>query len=128
MLKKTTDLDPLFIRTLQWASNKGSDGFKMSELREAIAKNDDEWVWIQRMMLGEINGDTPLIFHLGQHRREDGEYKYFLTGSGNSVLMDYLELKEARESSTQAKYIAIGSLIIATLVGIAQIAIQIYCR
>lgn len=38
---------------------------------------------------------------------------------------DYEELKEARESSRRAMYIAIGSLVIATTVGIAQILVQI---
>ena len=45
-----------------------------------------------------------------------------------SKVTDYEELKEARESSKRAMYIAIGSLIIATMVGIAQIIIQIYFR
>jgi hypothetical protein len=121
--EKLIDL-PLFIRVLQWASDRGSVGFKMEELKQAVVKDDDEWVWIQRMMLGEINGDPPLLCHLGSHHK-GGEYTYFITGSGASVLLDYLELKEARESSKEAKYIAIGSLILATIVGIAQIVVQI---
>lgn len=43
-----------------------------------------------------------------------------------SKVTDYDELKEARESSRKAIYVAIGSLIIATLVGIAQIVVQVY--
>ena len=43
-------------------------------------------------------------------------------------MTDYDELREARESSKKAMYIAIGSLIIATLVGIAQIVVQICFR
>jgi len=45
-----------------------------------------------------------------------------------SKVTDYEELKEARESSRKAMYIAVGSLIIATIVGIAQILVQIFCR
>lgn len=45
-----------------------------------------------------------------------------------SKVTDYEELKEARESSRRAVYIAIGSLIIATIVGIAQIIVQIYFK
>ncbi len=45
-----------------------------------------------------------------------------------SMVTDYDELREARESSKKAMYIAIGSLIIATLVGIAQIVVQICFR
>ncbi len=45
-----------------------------------------------------------------------------------SKVTDYDELKEARESSKKAMYIAVGSLVIATLVGIAQITVQICYR
>lgn len=43
-----------------------------------------------------------------------------------SMVTDYDELKEARESSKRAMYIAIGSLIVATIVGVAQIVVQVY--
>ena len=42
-----------------------------------------------------------------------------------SMVTDYDELREARESSRRAMYIAIGSLVIATIVGITQIVLQI---
>lgn len=42
--------DQLFIRVLQWASDRGSHGFKMEELREATVKDEAEWVWVQRML------------------------------------------------------------------------------
>jgi hypothetical protein len=42
-----------------------------------------------------------------------------------SAYFDYVQLKEAREGSKNAIYIAVASLVIATLVGIAQIAVQI---
>lgn len=45
-----------------------------------------------------------------------------------SMVTDYDELKEARESSRKAMYIAIGSLVLATLVGIVQIIVQICYR
>jgi hypothetical protein len=125
MFSKKKAKDPLFIRTLQWASDRGSVGFKMDELKAAVAYDDGEIVWVKRMMLGEINGEPPLIANLGSYHT-GGEYLYFITGSGASALMDYLELKEARESSKHAMFIAMGSLFIATLVGIAQIVVQIY--
>jgi len=43
-----------------------------------------------------------------------------------SKVTDYEELKEARASSKRAMYVAVGSLAIATCVGIGQIAVQIY--
>jgi hypothetical protein len=125
MFRKRLTKEPLFIRALQWASDRGSVGFKIDDLEKAVTDDEGEWVWVQRMMLGEIHGEPPLIAHLGSHHTGGGEYAYFITSSGASALVDYLELKEARESSKQAMYIAIGSLIIATLVGIAQIIVQI---
>lgn len=45
-----------------------------------------------------------------------------------SMVTDYDELKEARESSKKAMRIATASLFLATLVGIAQIILQICFR
>ena len=45
-----------------------------------------------------------------------------------SMVTDYDELREARESSRKAIYIAIGSLAVAIVVGIAQIIVQIRFR
>jgi hypothetical protein len=126
MFRKRTKKQPLFIRTLQWAYDKESVGFKLDELKKAVTSNEEEWMWVKRMMLGEINGDPPLIAHLGSYHTSDGEYSYFITSSGAFALMDYLELKEARESSALAMFVAVGSLIIATIVGIAQIVVQIW--
>jgi len=122
---KANSDNTLFIRTLQWASDRGSAGFTLSELKAAVTTDEGEWIWVQRMMLGEINGDPPLIFHLGAHHKGEGEYTYFLTGSGASALMDYLELKEARKNAFSAMKWAIASFTLATIVGIAQIVIGI---
>lgn len=78
--------------------------------------------------------------HLRQFFTEEIQFPSGATYSRNAVssrwiphlnlvskVTDYEELKEARESSRRAMYIAIGSLIIAALVGIAQILVQIYC-
>src|SRR3989344_8550176 len=43
-----------------------------------------------------------------------------------SKVTDYDELREARESSKKAMYIAIASLVLASIVGLAQILAQIY--
>lgn len=114
-------VNPLFIRTLQWAYDRGSVGFKLNELKEAVTSNEGEWVWVQRMMLGEIHGDPPLISHLGAHHIKEGEYDYFLTGSGASALVDYLELKESRKNANTAMGWAIASFMLAAVVGGFQI-------
>lgn len=62
--------------------------------------------------------------------RKVGEDNVFWTAPSELVSMvtGYDELREARESSRKAMYIAVGSLIIATLVGVAQIIVQIYFK
>ncbi len=114
----------LFTRVLKWASDRGSVGFTMSELQAACANDDEEWTWIQRFMMGEIQGDPPLIAHLGSHHKGDGEHRYFLSGSGASTYIDYLELQEARENSRNAMRWAIASFLLAALVGGAQIRLE----
>lgn len=122
--KKNSQDKYLFTRVLKWASDRGSVGFTMNELKTACAKDEEEWIWIQRFMMGEIQGDPPLIAHLGSHHKGDGEYKYFLSGSGASTYIDYLELQEARANSRNAMRWAVASFLLATLVGGAQIWLE----
>ncbi|MFA6158343.1 MAG: hypothetical protein WC763_01830 [Candidatus Paceibacterota bacterium] len=124
-MTKNNSKEPLHVRALQWAFDRGSLGFKINELKEAITSNEDEWIWIKRMMLGEIQGEPPLIAHLGTHHTGNGEYLYFVTSSGASTLVSYIELREAKKSSDRAKYIAISSLVIAILGSVAEILVQI---
>jgi hypothetical protein len=119
--KKINPDQKIFIRTLQWASDRGPTGFSISELKAATTTSEEEWTWVKRMFLGEINGEPALIYHDGVAR--DGGYRYFLTGSGATVLMDYLELKQARESAKSAMRWATASLLLAAFVGFIQIAI-----
>lgn len=112
----------LYIRGLQWASDRGSVGFTLNELRAAVTTDEGEWTWVKRMLLGEINGDPPLIFHLGSGNNSI----YCLTGSGAAALLDYLELQEARQSSRRATYWAIAALGISIFTGIGQIVGTLY--
>ncbi|OGG54853.1 hypothetical protein A3C20_00345 [Candidatus Kaiserbacteria bacterium RIFCSPHIGHO2_02_FULL_55_25] len=128
MFRKKAEKEKLFIRVLQWASDRGSAGFKLNELKKAIADDEEEWTWIQRMVLGEIHGNPILIAHLGSHHKKEGEYNYFITGAGASALVDYVALREARKSSHSATIwaavsfgVAIVSLLIAAIVGGFQI-------
>jgi hypothetical protein len=62
------------------------------------------------------------------YNKRDGENEigyWGLSEKGMSSAIDYLELSEARKNSRQAMWIAIGSLVLATIVGIAQIYVQI---
>lgn len=112
----------LFIRVLKWASDRGSAGFKIDQLKDACANDEEEWLWIKRFMMGEISGESPIIAHLGGHHKGDGEYLYFLTASGASAYIDYLELSDARKNASEAMKWAIASLLLAAIVG----AVQIY--
>ncbi len=68
-------------------------------------------------------------------RQFDREFRKSAEGEGGywtappelvSMVIDFDELREARKSSGNAMKTAIGSLIVASLIGIAQILVQIY--
>jgi hypothetical protein len=111
----------LYIEILLWAYNKGQTGFTREELMEAFNLSGDLEAWIREIFFRGGDNDRPIIGRLNDHL-------YSLTDKGMSAAIDYIELKEARESSKRAMYIDIGSLILATIVGITQILISIDAR
>lgn len=116
--------DSIYIRTLKWASARGTAGFLLDELKIAVAHNEEEWIWIRRMFLGEINGEPVLIAHNGTSSN-GGHYRYFLSASGAAAAIDYTELKEARASGKLATKLSIAAILIGVVVGIAQIYFQV---
>lgn len=120
-IKKT-----VYIRALLWALDKGSDGFTIDELKAAITNDEREQLWIQRMLLGEINGE-PLIFHMGtNNRNRNGEYVYYLTGSGTAKIIDYLKLEDAKNASKKAEQHALWAFCLTVFTLLVSIVIGVY--
>ena len=116
--------ESLYIRVLLWAYEQSTEGFAESDLHRTfgLLQNLSLREWYQRVFRNTRADNTPLIDHF---RTEDSISYHCLTEKGMSAAIDYLGLKEARESSKSAMRIAIGSLVLAALVGIVQILVQI---
>ncbi len=118
--------ESLYIKVLIWTYNNSVNGFTEQNLLDQfkIDVGSNEYKQYLKFFRNgsDFNGNPPLI---DDFNNKDGISYWCLTDRGMSAAIDYLDLKEARENSRQAMYIAIGSLIIATAVGIAQIIVQI---
>jgi hypothetical protein len=81
---------------------------------------------VKSFFIENIQNPPGRQFNRGFRKSAEGEGGLWTAPSDLvSMVTDYDELREARESSKRAMYVAIGSLIIATLVGVAQIIAQI---
>lgn len=113
----------LFVKILTWAFER-QDGFAEQELIDEfeIRVSDSKYRWFLMVFKEGTNDKPPLLKHFADKK---GVGYWSLSDKGMSAAIDYIELKEARESSKKAMYIATGSLLVAILVGIAQIIVQI---
>jgi hypothetical protein len=112
--------DHIYIQILTWAYDKQQTGFTREEMNEKFNLKGELFTWVNEAFFFGTNDDRPLMSVL--IRREEKDY-FALSGKGISAAIDYLELKEARESSKEARMIAIISIIIGIIVGIAQIIV-----
>lgn len=121
------DGEKLYIKTLLWAYEKQGEGFTLEELKGNLGFNDREWEWWRKTFVTSNDNDRKLIDYF--HYEEDGNrHRYTLNDKGMAAVVDYIELKEARESSKRAMYIAVASLALATIMSIASIVVQICFR
>ena len=112
----------IYKRVLRWAAMRGSEGFKIEQLRE-VAGSDKNFEWIKRFMFGHINGDIPLI---GNDLLAGGEeHTYYLTGHGAIAASNYSDSLETRKSSMLGLRVAAGAFFLAAIVGAIQICLTI---
>lgn len=119
--------DSLYIKILLWAYEH-HDGFCEQDLIDEFKLRDEDWKyrWFLTIFKNGTNDNTPMMVHMYNKKVGVNEVGYWgLSEKGMSAVIDYLELSEARKNSRQAMWIAIGSLMLATIVGIAQIYVQI---
>ncbi len=116
----------LYTRVLLWAYEKSETGFTLVDLTDQLSLSRQQESWVRKVFLTTSDADRKFFEILrNEETTTPNVYYYSLNEKGMSAAVDYLELKEARESSRNAIYIATGSLFIATVVGIAQIVVQI---
>ena len=102
--------ESLYIKILEWAYNKGEDGFKWDDLKSefTLTQPQEHWVIETFRNKKEIIGLLP-------YKIIGNNYVYGLTAEGISEAINYLALQEARKSSRNAMYFAGASLLIAFL-------------
>jgi len=112
---------------------KSPDGFDFRE----ILKNNGFTPLQKKLIEDEFRLQHSPLF---QQVTEGSDYTCFLTFRGRMILLEYEQLKQAREYSSKAQqtaikaidiatktfWIAIGALTITALIGIAQIFVSIY--
>lgn len=122
-MKKTEE--SLYIRSLLWIYKKGSSGFSKEEMRQSLEiKDNEEWAWISWVVFNGLNGDAPIAYNISTQYSGVGKFddtKFYITALGVSTVIDYLDLREARKSSIEARHWAIIALIVSVAVGIVQI-------
>ena len=113
----------LFLKVLDYAYSKSE--FTRDDLVKALDINTPEQLALFTHFFSVGTGDTySLLLTLPRN----GVDMLMLSRAGEELALEYTVLKEARKSSNKAMYIAVGSLVIATIVGIAQIIVQIYFK
>lgn len=114
--------DSLYVRILVWAYEKSKTGFTEQELLDKfeIKQGSVEYKLYLRLFKGgnPTSGNASMIEHFDA-RNEIGYW--CLSEKGMAAAIDYLELKETQRSSKQGFWIAVASISIGVLVGVAQI-------
>lgn len=116
--------ESFYIKVLVWAYENSTEGFSEQDLFKKF--NIDSSPVQHRLYLkffrdGNItSGNPPMI---DQFDTRDGVSFFCLTEKGMSAAIDYLDLKQARESSSEAQRYATWSLGIAIVVGVVQIVL-----
>lgn len=121
-MKSTKTDESLYIKILLWTYKKQESGFTQQEMFNAIKIEENKKMWVVNMFFSSAQGERPLIGHLIS---EAGVDYFSLTERGMAASIDYMELKEAQAGGKRATTIAVISIIIGVVVGIAQIVVQI---
>lgn len=114
--------ESFYIKILIWAYENSVRGFTEQELFEKfkIIPNSTEYkLYLKLFKDGNSSTGNPSTIDQFEIRNEVGIL--CLTDKGMASAIDYLDLKEARESSKEAKRLAMWSIWIAVIVGIFQI-------
>jgi hypothetical protein len=114
--------ESLYIKILLWAYDNSVQGFSEQELFEKFEITPgsvDYKLYLKFFRDGNSSSGNPAII---DHFDTRNNISFWcLTEKGMSAAIDYLDLKEARESSKEAKRLAMWSIWIAVIVGIFQI-------
>ena len=113
---------------------KYPNGFTRSQIvddpviKESLEKEQISY-WLSEYMVDDYKATLyGQVFIYGKRKEQEVDYVYLLSANAEQALIDYRELKEARESALRAQkqgnlavVISIISMVISTMVGIIQI-------
>lgn len=135
-MKKLPEEEDLYIRILKWADSRHS--FFYSELLVAMGIKSDSYDDI-RLRLQISNGkflyleaaalkawNTAQISRKLSSKGESDSYKLSMSVEDKFHLIEYTELKEARDSSRKATLFAAWALVIAIISLLASIGFSVY--
>lgn len=113
--------ESFYIKILLWAFSK-TKGFTEKELFDEFkiqSGSTEYYLYLKLFKEGNYSSGNPSTIDQFEVRNNIGYC--CLTDKGMASAIDYLDLKEARESSEDAKSLALWSIWIAVIVGIFQI-------
>ena len=113
--------DRLFVRALDYCHKHGE--FTRIQLENDLGiKTPGDRALFSHLFQSGTNDTPPLLTTIPR----DGVDYLVLSRTGEELALEYVELKEARESSKNAILIASISMAIATITGILQVISQLY--
>lgn len=119
--------ESFYVQILLWAYDKTATGVGFTD-NELLTRfdlknsNGEKYRLYLKLFRDGTNDNHPIIDHFCNKETEAGEVSYWcLSDKGMTSAIDYIDLKEARESSKEAKRLAMWSIWIAVIVGIFQI-------
>jgi len=119
--------ESLYIKILIWAYKKQDVGFSMKELEEKFNLSPEQKQWVLKVFRSNLPSSENLFDHLIYNDTKN-EHLFVITSKGTSAAVEYLNLREAKQSARRAEKIALTAIIIGVIVGIAQIVMAIYYR
>ncbi|MFM2424210.1 MAG: hypothetical protein RLZZ70_601 [Candidatus Parcubacteria bacterium] len=119
---KKADVEDMHIRILREALAR--EAFTVAEMSERLKLNQEQLAFLNE----ELHHTSP-FFKLVGGGNVSG-YKYMLSLEGRSRLLEYDELKEARENAYKASVMAMWALIVSgagVVISFVGVLVQLFC-
>jgi hypothetical protein len=124
--------ESFYIQILLWAYYRTAAGvgFTENELFDNFNLkngNGEKYRLYLKLFRDGTNDNHPVIDHFRNEHTETGEVNYWcLSDKGIASAIDYIDLKETRESSAEAKKYATISIWISIILGIISICLVVF--
>lgn len=126
--------EQIYIKILLWIFGKQHTGFTNQELQREFNLDENQQIWVQKVFRPASTEERLFDVLVGTQNSPQSHMNtaiMVITGKGIASAIDYLDLKEARESGADAKKLALRSIWVAIGLGVVQILIaliQVYLK